>query len=144
MGFTGNRGMGIGITPDGSWWENTIGQTIYSVADKIYNIKWTKNGAYYERVVDGVVISSGNDGNTNQNNNGNMLLFAAHLSNSTAADGATVSYLCKTKLYSAKIKVNDIVVRDYIPVVSSSGRYGLLDRVNNQFYPSETEEFGYH
>lgn len=42
-------------------------------------------------------------------------------------------------LYSAKIWDNDILVRDFIPVQRDyDGVYGMLDRIENKFYRSET------
>ena len=47
-----------------------------------------------------------------------------------------------TRLYSAKIWDNDILIRDYVPCKNSNGEIGLYDFVNNQFYGnSGTGEF---
>lgn len=42
------------------------------------------------------------------------------------------------KVYSCQIKSNGTLVRDYIPVQRLDGAVGLLDKVNNVFYPDAT------
>ena len=49
----------------------------------------------------------------------------------------------KLNIYSCKIYDNDVLVRDYIPVINDIGQYGLYDLVNRQFYKnSGTGTFG--
>ena len=56
-----------------------------------------------------------------------MYLFA-HNWNGTAA------LFCSAKYYSCKIYDNDVLVRDYIPCVTSTGVAGLFDIANSVFY----------
>ena len=51
-------------------------------------------------------------------------------------DGASAKYLTKGRLYSYKIYDNNILIRDYIPCINSSGVYGLYDLVNKKFISS--------
>lgn len=142
MGYTGNRGMGIGIDPSKVWWETNTNTHLASVQPNvIYQAYWKKHNSNYERRINDTVLSTGNDGNGKQENNGNMLLFAAHQSNGTAQSGQTIDYFCKVKLYEAKIYVNDILVRDYAPAINSSGQVGLLDLINYKFYSSQEDNF---
>ena len=43
------------------------------------------------------------------------------------------------KLYSCRVYENGEIVRDYIPVKNKNGISGLLDKVNDVFYPSNSE-----
>ena len=57
-----------------------------------------------------------------------MLLFAMYSSSGSL-------YGCLGKLYSAKVYDNDVLIRDYIPVVWSNGESGLYDKLNKTFTP---------
>ena len=59
-----------------------------------------------------------------------MYLFAIN------ANGSVSSGKYTGRIYSCKIYDNDILVRDYIPVIDSNGVAGLWDKVNNIFYSS--------
>lgn len=131
MGFTGNRGMGIG-TSGSTWWECYAPST--AVANTLYNIEWTKNpGGGWTRTINGNTNSG--DG-ASDSYEGNLYLFAAHISASEG--GFNPQYLCHCKLYNAQIYVDNQLVRDFIPCISFAGRVGLWDKVNNEFYGSNT------
>lgn len=51
---------------------------------------------------------------------------------------ATVNDAVCAKLHGAKIWVNDVLERNYVPVQHPSGQRGLFDKVYNKFYPSCT------
>ena len=57
-----------------------------------------------------------------------MLLFAMYSSSGSL-------YGCLGKLYSAKIYDNNVLIRDYIPVVWSNGDIGLYDKLEKTFTP---------
>lgn len=134
MGFTGNRGMGVGPAPasNGDWWEANQGASLKPTINTRYNIHWYKEGANYSRVINSTNVSSGTDGNTGTVASG-LLLFAAHRS----YDNLTPDYFCQAKLYSAKIYCDNILVRDFIPIVSGQGEAGLFDLVEKQFYTNQ-------
>lgn len=52
---------------------------------------------------------------------------------------SVIDYKGTTFLYSCKIWENDVLIRDYVPA-KKSDRYGLLDRVNQKFYGSESDD----
>lgn len=56
----------------------------------------------------------------------NILLFARWATNKEA--------YCYEKMYSAKIYVSDVLVRDFVPVLDSNNVACLLDQVENKFY----------
>lgn len=58
-----------------------------------------------------------------------MYLFACN-TNGTAATGSS-----GVRIYFLMIYDNGILIRDYIPVQRLDGTVGLLDKVNNVFYP---------
>lgn len=47
------------------------------------------------------------------------------------------SRYCKMKLYSFKVYDNDTLVRDFVPVIDSSGIPCLYDKVEDKFYYNE-------
>lgn len=49
--------------------------------------------------------------------------------------GGLTSYPCPGKIFSGEVYVGGTLVRDYIPVQRLDGAVGLLDKVNNVFYP---------
>lgn len=58
-----------------------------------------------------------------------MYLFAMN------QNGAVDSRMITAKVYSCQIYDNGTLVRDYVPVQRVDGTVGLLDQVNNVFYP---------
>lgn len=57
-------------------------------------------------------------------------------------DGTAVNAYSKGRLYSYKLYDNDVLIRDYIPVLDSSGVACLYDKVTNQlFYNQGTGSF---
>lgn len=57
----------------------------------------------------------------------NMYLFANNNAGSVAGNTSA-------KLYSCKIYDNDVLVRDFVPCISTSDDVGLYDMVGKQFY----------
>lgn len=58
----------------------------------------------------------------------NLYLFCMNNAGSTG-------YFSTMKLYSCQIYDNDVLVRDFIPVLwNETGEYGLYDKVNKEFY----------
>lgn len=58
-------------------------------------------------------------------------------------NGSNIRYV-QAKIYSFKIYDNDILVRDYIPVLNENNEAGLYDLVNKEFYEnSGTGSFQY-
>ena len=67
-----------------------------------------------------------------------IYLFANHNRTTASNNGALI------KLYSCQIYNNDILVRDYIPVLDANGRSCLFDKVSKEcFYNQGTGEFLY-
>lgn len=127
MGFTGNAGSGIG-TAGAAWWEVTTPSTV--TANTLYSLVWTKHGADWSRKINGTE-TTGSNGSTSIPSSMPMLLFAAWQSSSSAV----VDYYCNCKLYEAKIYVDDILVRNYIPAMrDSDNTVGLYDTVTKTFY----------
>ena len=65
---------------------------------------------------------------------GNLLLLAC---NDGGGTGAKALY--RGKLYSCKIYSNDLLIRNYIPVRTSDGEYGLWDLVDGKFYRNASD-----
>lgn len=59
----------------------------------------------------------------------NMFLLALN-------DVGTAKYFLSAKLYSCKIYDDDTLVRDFIPIKTTTNAYGLWDKVNKVFYPN--------
>lgn len=69
------------------------------------------------------------------NFDGDILLMAATVK--TSVNGKMVG-----RCYGFKIILNHVLTRNFIPCKNASGKAGMLDLVNNQFYPSNgTEDF---
>jgi hypothetical protein len=107
MGFTGNYGMGMGITLTNNWWE--LGEKDINVSavsapmtNTRYNAIWTKGYNSMKRVANGMLISQRDSYNPVDASGKNMLLFAAYTTHSSTE----IAYYCKTKLYSARIYAN--------------------------------------
>lgn len=135
MGFTGNRGCGIG-SEYATWWECSSHPF---AANTTYNLEWGLNGTTGEnyRTINGTTFSLTGGGAGDWV--GNMHLFAAHLTSSQA--GFQPSYHCCCKMYEAKIYVNNQLVRDFIPVYSTlNQRNGLYDKLNHKFYGSVSRD----
>lgn len=132
LGFTGNRGMGVGPTTNNTWWETTESSASPPQANQKYDIYWYKEGANYQRKINSNIVSQGSNGYNNVAD-ANMLLFAAHTSYNTL----TPDYFCKIKLYSATIYVDDILTREYVPAMDETGKVGMFDLVENKFYTND-------
>lgn len=128
MGFTGNRGSGIG-TEFNNLWEQT---SVKLETNKRYELLWTKHGESFSRTID-TATYSGLDGNVSYNKN--MLLFAAY----ETYNSSTITYYCHVRLYKAQIWSDNILVRDFIPAIRILDKaVGLYDKLNNTFYTSNT------
>ena len=55
----------------------------------------------------------------------------------SSSSGLT-SYPCSARMFGCQIYQGEQLVRDYTPVMNSSGVYGLYDKVNGVFYSSAT------
>ena len=97
--------------------------------DTVYNvtIDWKNRRGIFDNTVIPFVSQEVWQGTTNQ------VLFAR-----TSGAAGTVGYYGKLKLYYAKIWNNGTLVRDFVPVRqnSTTGKYGLYDKVNGVFYPN--------
>ena len=61
------------------------------------------------------------------NSTTNMFLLALN-------DVGTAGYFLSAKLYSCQIYDGDTLVRDFIPIKTTTNIYGLWDKVNRIFY----------
>lgn len=68
-------------------------------------------------------------------------VFSTYSSNFSTTDyhiifcnRAVGSNYCSVKIYRSKIYINNILVRDFIPVLDKDGEPCLYEKVNNQFY----------
>lgn len=75
--------------------------------------------------IDGKVIT--NNASTTSCSN-SLILFGAY-------NAEKINLLAHMKLYFCRIYDNGVLIRDYIPVQRLDGTVGLLDQVNNVFYP---------
>ena len=97
------------------------------------NYIFTKNGK--DNYINGVATSS----NTSQTFTGTYSLYLFALNTAGTAGNFFVG-----KVKSFKIWDNDVLVRDYIPVLDWNDRPCLYDKANNEFYYNlGTEEFKY-
>lgn len=69
-------------------------------------------------------------------NTASTFISTANLFICAGSTGGTVDNYTKAKVYSCQIYDNGALVRDFLPVKSSSDVYGLYDLVNDTFYPS--------
>ena len=122
MGFSGSGGCGIGLAKS-SWWE--IGTT--AVAGTRYSVEFGVDGTSVYRIIDGTTYSKTRSATSFTSN---LFLMAAH----TSASNATLNYYCSCKLYGAKVWVDDVLVRDFVPCINSSDAVGLYDKQNDTFY----------
>lgn len=82
-------------------------------------------------------IFTANSGNYDSTGTKNFFIFALNNIDTPAA-------LVTARIYSFKIYDNDVLVRDYIPVLNENNVAGLYDLVNKQFYGnSGTGSFQY-
>ena len=132
MGFTGHAGCGIGLSPQANFWLD--GQaTVTSNTSTIHNLEWYVNGTNWSRTINHTAYTSTN-ANTNTTNN--LFLFACAR---IAAEPTNIQYKCYCNLYSARIKINEEVVREFIPCCrNSDGVVGMYDIINKQFYISNS------
>lgn len=56
----------------------------------------------------------------------NLYLFASN-------NGGVASWLSNLKVYSCQIYDNDVLIRDYVPVIDSNNNAGLFDKVSKYF-----------
>lgn len=65
---------------------------------------------------------------------GTMSLFRAV--DPTARAYTSTTSICSCKVKACKVKVNNVLVRDYVAVKHPANVYGLFDKVENKFYAS--------
>ena len=87
--------------------------------NKKWHIVMDKGKLYYDDVLKRTLASTGDS-------TYNFMFFKV-------ADYGTC---VKGQLFDSKIYDDEVLVRDYIPVISENNVYGLFDKVNNTFYPS--------
>lgn len=115
--------IGIGTYVSKSWQVNTT-----------YEVEL--NGKTPSATINGTVETSGYS-NANGFSSDNMYLFTRN--NGNVADNGVA-----LKLYYCKIWNNEVLVRDFIPVLDNSGRPAMYDQVSGQlFYNQGTGEFTY-
>ena len=86
---------------------------------------------------DNTIYGTTTIGNTAEPNQ-SIYLFALH----AEWMNPQIMDFCKEKIYFTKIYNNDTLVRDYIPVIDSSERPCLFDKVSKEcFYNQGTGEF---
>lgn len=127
MGFTGNRGMGIG-TSGATWWECSSPASVD--VGTYYTVEWTKSpNGNWTRVINGNVNSGGESSAVYT---GNLYLFAAHETYTNPT--FTPTYYCHCKLYNAQVYIDNQLVRDFIPCVNIHDEVGLYDKVTKRFF----------
>lgn len=124
MGFTGNTGSGIGLEKSAWWKASSIPAA--SVGTR-YSIEFGVEGTNSYYTVNGVTA---NIARSTTNFTSNLFLFASL----NSAGETTMNYYCYCKLYGARVLVDGVLVRDFVPCKNPSGAYGLYDMVNGQFY----------
>ena len=92
-----------------------------------YDLEVNANNGILTVVRNGVASSATYTGSLYKQNS--MFLFA------NSKDGEVVQ-MSNLKLFSCQIYDNDVLVRDYIPMVNEQGICGLYDKVNGEFYAS--------
>lgn len=117
--FNGTWYVSVGSTgkasPGGYLADNTDYEVESTLTTSDYNV--TVNGT---TVINGSATSS--SGGTNV-----LYLFARN-------DFGTATRLASARLDYCKLYQNNVLVRDFVPCIDSSGKYGLYDKVNAQFY----------
>lgn len=107
------------------------------VSDNLYHdFKTVLNQGEQGLWVDGVRYYTGTSG-TSIKTNFPIYLFACN-----NAGNASCS---KQRIYYVRIYKDNILVRNFVPVVDTdTGKAGLYDNVNDTFYTSNGENFNYH
>ena len=98
--------------------------------EHIFNIDTNKHQYYLSSKLykfDDKVVANGNFEFTDEIN---FYLFSRNV------NGISSNY-CNSKLYSVKIWISNTLVRDYVPVIDSSGIPCLYDKVEDKFYYNE-------
>jgi hypothetical protein len=132
MGFTAHAGCGIGLSPQANFWLDAQA-TVVSNTSTIYNLEWYVNGTNWSRTINHTAYT-GTNANTYTTNN--LFLFACAR---IASEPTNMQYKCYCNLYGARIKINEEVVREFIPCYrNADGAVGMYDIVNKQFYISNS------
>lgn len=125
MGFSGNAGYAIGVA-NGKWWDMS-GSSIAATVETMYSISLFTNGTTFQKTVNNTTVS-GSRAEYSQAKN--MLLFAAW----DTMSASVVSYHFHSKMYDARIYVDGVLVRDFIPCINPDGAVGLYDLVTKAFF----------
>lgn len=120
---------------------NTIDSAKRQIMGANNGVFWGCDGGTYKSnsVDSGVVPSTTNFETINMttytgtpSRKGPLALF--RIFEPTAKINTTTTYICSCKLAAYQIKVNNILVRDYVPVQHPQGTIGMFDKVENKFY----------
>lgn len=105
-------------------YNDTLGETDFQVSTRC-NIMLDKTGGY----INNNLYQSWDD--VEFQSPYNILLFARNSSSGSAEEES------QSRIYSCKIYESGVLVRDYIPVIDSSNRPCLYDKVEDKFYYNE-------
>ena len=137
-------------TANGEWNQKAFelypwsGKYQFNFGDTASGNNWVGNTLANQRIIStqdksGVTINGehlGLSNNTTFTAVGPLYLFALNRNN-----GSIATPVGKTKMYSCRIYDNGTLIREYVPIITSSGQIGMLDIVHNLFYPSLGVEF---
>lgn len=113
--------LGISATTIRSDYNNSYSETFNADQTNIYTIKKFKNLTYLDDVLVSTHIYA------TFNSNLNMYLFASNQNGILSTSGTGDIYCCK-------IWDNDILVRDFIPVLKTDGTYCAYDKVSGTYF----------
>lgn len=126
-----NTAYAFYASPDGHFRDNhgnTYADMSTPIDDNRHTFKKNKNVIYFDGVLNSTYtgVSDFTCPNT-------MALFATN-------DNGTIMYHCTARIYSCKIYDNDVLIRDYVPMMNGNGVCGLYDEVNDVFYASASSK----
>ena len=98
-----------------------ISPSIQANVDTIVEIQFYKGNAYAK--IDNVLQTTSSSSNSNSSP---VVLFAAY-------NFSQIQFL-HMKIYYFKMYQNDVLVRDFIPVIDTNGVYCLFDKVESEFF----------
>ena len=119
---------------------NTVDSSLRQLMGITTGVYWgCDGGTYKSNGVDSGIVPSTTDFetvtmntyNSSPTRNGNIALFRAY--EGSDKQNTNTAYICSCKLAAYQIKVNDVLVRDYVPVQHPAGVVGMFDKVNNRF-----------
>lgn len=127
----------INCTPATGGWFGLNSSGLITLGDRYFNIAYNDKHIFELEYKDGIIKATDENNDVQQYNISPSTRF-------TLFDDLNRRFPAYATLYYTKIYDNDTLVRDFVPVIDSSGIPCLYDKVEDKFYYNEgTGEFLY-